>query len=91
MNRSNSFCKNRNTNARIEDTVIDMDKTVMLDKLNIYNNLYNKNVQDLKNIKNTKTNQEIEEDKDNVYNLIFNIKKYKRLREEMLEKIKDSK
>ena len=91
MNRSNSFCKNRNTNGRIEDTVIDMDKTVMLDKLNIYNNLYNKNVEDLKNIKNTKTNQEIEEDKDNVYNLISNIKKYKRLREEMLEKIKDSK
>tara|TARA_B100000900_G_C20249257_1_gene581263 strand:+ start:356 stop:631 length:276 start_codon:yes stop_codon:yes gene_type:complete len=91
MNRSNSFCKNRNTNARIEDTVIDMDKTVMLDKLNIYNNLYNKNVQDLKDIKNTKNNQEIEEDKDNVYNLIYNIKKYKRLREEMLKKIKDSK
>lgn len=91
MNRSNSFSKNRNTNARIEDTVIDMDRTVMLDKLNIYNNLYNKNVETLKDIKNTKSNQEIEEDKDNVYNLIYNIKKYKRLREEMLKKIKDSK
>ena len=43
MNRKNSFSNSKSTNGRIEDTVIDMNKTVMIDKVNIYNNLYNFN------------------------------------------------
>jgi len=89
MNRKNSFSNSKSTNGRIEDTVIDMNKTVMIDKVNIYNNLYNENVNKLKDIKKNMSVDEIKLNTDKINIILMNIQKYKRLREEMLGRIKD--
>ena len=90
MNRTNSFSR-KNSNARIEDTIIDMDKTVLIDKANIYN----KHIIDLKKkleeIKINNSEEEIVKKKEEINLNISNIKKYKRLREEVLQKIKEIK
>jgi len=88
MNRKNSF-SSKLTNGRIEDTVIDMSKTVMIDKANIYNNLYNESVNKLKKIKENTSVDEIKLNTDKINIILLNIQKYKRLREEMLGRIKD--
>ena len=88
MNRKNSF-SSKLTNGRIEDTVIDMSKTVMIDKANIYNNLYNESVNKLKKIKENTSVDEIKLNTDKINIILQNIQKYKRLREEMLGRIKD--
>jgi len=89
MNRKNSFSNSKSTNGRIEDTVIDMNKTVMIDKVNIYNNLYNENVNKLKDIKKNMSVDEIKLNTDKINIILMNTQKYKRLREEMLGRIKD--
>jgi len=89
MNRENSFSNSKSTNGRIEDTVIDMNKTVMIDKVNIYNNLYNENVNKLKDIKKNMSVDEIKLNTDKINIILMNTQKYKRLREEMLGRIKD--
>tara|TARA_B100000900_G_C20161794_1_gene546223 strand:- start:61 stop:333 length:273 start_codon:yes stop_codon:yes gene_type:complete len=90
MNRTNSFSR-KNSNARIEDTIIDMDKTVLIDKANIYNKYIIDLKKKLEEIKINNTEDEIVKKKEEINLIISNIKKYKRLREEVLQKIKEIK
>ena len=90
MNRTNSFSR-KNSNARIEDTIINMDKTVLIDKANIYNKQIIELKKKLEEIKVNNTEEEIIKKKEEINLIISNIKKYKRLREEVLQKIKEIK
>ena len=90
MNRTNRFSR-KNSNARIEDTIIDMDKTVLIDKANIYNKYIIDLKKKLEEIKINNTEDEIVKKKEEINLIISNIKKYKRLREEVLQKIKEIK
>jgi len=90
MNRTNSFSR-KNSNARIEDTIINMDKTVLIDKANIYNKQIIELKKKLEEIKVNNTEEEIVKKKEEINLIISNIKKYKRLREEVLQKIKEIK
>ena len=90
MNRTNSFSR-KNSNARIEDTIINMDKTVLIDKANIYNKQIIELKKKLEEIKENNTEEEIIKKKEEINLIISNIKKYKRLREEVLQKIKEIK
>ena len=90
MNRTNSFSR-KNSNARIEDTIIDMDKTVLIDKANIYNKKIIDLKKKLEDIKINNSEEEIVKKKEEINLNISNIKKYKRLREEVLQKIKEIK
>ena len=90
MNRTNSFSR-KNSNARIEDTIINMDKTVLIDKANIYNKQIIELKKKLEEIKINNSEEEIVKKKEEINLIISNIKKYKRLREEVLQKIKEIK
>ena len=90
MNRTNSFSR-KNSNARIEDTIINMDKTVLIDKANIYNKQIIELKKKLEEIKVNNNEEEIVKKKEEINLIISNIKKYKRLREEVLQKIKEIK
>ena len=90
MNRTNSFSR-KNSNARIEDTIINMDKTVLIDKANIYNKQIIELKKKLEEIKVNNTEEEIIKKKEEINLINSNIKKYKRLREEVLQKIKEIK
>ena len=78
---------------RIESAAVDLDKAVLIDKVNIYYQKIKESKDKLRELKGDILSGKINVDdsiKKQINIIINNIEKYKRLRDEILLKIKDS-